>query len=46
MAAAVTALMASIVGFGAGLSLFRRSLSWCRTCGSVLICADRARGRL
>jgi hypothetical protein len=40
---ALSALMASMVGFGAGLLLFRRSLSWCRTCGSVLSCADCAR---
>jgi hypothetical protein len=43
MAVAVTALMAPIVGFRAGLLVFQRSLLWCRAPGPVLTCVDGAR---
>lgn len=35
-----TAVVALVVGFLAGLSVFRRSSRWCPACGSVLCCPD------
>jgi hypothetical protein len=37
---AVTAVVALLVGFLAGLLTFKRSLRWCRTCGLVLRCPE------
>jgi hypothetical protein len=45
MVIAVMALLpvVGVLSFLAGLLLFKRSLSWCRTCGSTLTCADCTR---
>jgi len=46
--AVIAALAASVLGFVAGLLVFKRSLMWCRDCGSVLTCSPCtgvARGR-
>jgi hypothetical protein len=43
MGIALAALMASTVGFLAGMLVFKRSLVWCRRCGCVLACPDCAR---
>jgi hypothetical protein len=38
-----------LIGFLAGLAVFKRSLLWCKTCGSTLtctVCTSLARQRM
>ncbi len=37
---ALTAAIAGLLGFGAGLLTFKRSLRWCPQCGKTLTCAE------
>lgn len=42
----ITALCALTLGFLAGLLTFKRSLRWCRNCGTVLKCPVCTTGKL
>jgi hypothetical protein len=49
MVTAVIATGAAFAGFLAGLTTFKRSLTWCKACGTTLtcsVCTGQVRRRL